>query len=232
MAYRIAGIDVDKKMVAVAIADVEIAEMRFERGRLARARIDSRAGGMARRARGRRSGDGIDGAVLASPSGTRWSGSGSRGNVRGPALHRAPGRCICAGAVERRAARPETGFPRCRTVGETVGRAGAQAQLCAGCRARRWRTVTRRKYQVTCNRVQLRIGSSVCSRKRTSRSPVWSRICSGPVGNGCCAPSRMAKRIPARVAALGSARLHATPDQFRCARGVCGCIPFTRTCSR
>ncbi len=32
MAYRIAGIDVHKKMVAVAIADVEIAETwRFER---------------------------------------------------------------------------------------------------------------------------------------------------------------------------------------------------------
>ena len=32
MAYRIAGIDVHKKMVAVAIADVEVAETwRFER---------------------------------------------------------------------------------------------------------------------------------------------------------------------------------------------------------
>jgi hypothetical protein len=39
---------------------------------------------------------------------------------------------------------------------------------------RLWRTVARRKYQSTCNRVQLQTGWSACSRRCTSNSRVLS----------------------------------------------------------
>ena len=52
MAYRIAGIDVHKKMVAVVIADVEVAEAVAIRTPADRHEPEptARAGGMARRA--------------------------------------------------------------------------------------------------------------------------------------------------------------------------------------
>ena len=86
---------------------------------------------------------------------------------------------------------------------------------------RLWRTVTRRKYQSRAIGCSSRTGWSVCSRKRTSRCRVWSRISSDPARDACCARSRVAKRIPAAVVALGSPRLHATPDQLRDALGAC-----------
>ena len=85
---------------------------------------------------------------------------------------------------------------------------------------RLWRTVTRRKYQVTCNRVQLRNRLECLLRKRTSRSRVWSRICSGPVGTHA-ARRRDGETVRRRSLRSAVARLHATPYQFRDALGVC-----------
>ena len=67
MPYRIAGIDVHKKMLAVVVADVEVeGDYHFERQKVGTSPGRSaRAGRLARRARGRRSRDGIDRAVLA-----------------------------------------------------------------------------------------------------------------------------------------------------------------------
>ena len=42
---------------------------------------------------------------------------------------------------------------------------------------RLWRTVTRRKYQVTRNQVQLRTDWRVCWKRVILNCPVWSRIC-------------------------------------------------------
>jgi transposase len=86
---------------------------------------------------------------------------------------------------------------------------------------RLWRTVTRRKYQLTCNRVQLQ------NRLECLLEEMHLKISS--VVTDLLGPSarRMLRAVangdtdPATVAALGSARLHATLDQLRDAFGAC-----------
>src|SRR6266478_2739188 len=66
MSYRIAGIDVHKKMLAVVVSDVEIeSEYQFARRMFwQQPRTTAIAGGLAARARGRGSSHGIDGPIL------------------------------------------------------------------------------------------------------------------------------------------------------------------------
>ena len=66
MSYRIAGIDVQKKMLAVVVSDVEVeSEYQFERRMFGSNPEQLRSlADMAARARGRRSRYGIDGAIL------------------------------------------------------------------------------------------------------------------------------------------------------------------------
>src|SRR5215471_17939938 len=66
MSYRIAGIDVHKKILAVVVSDVEVdGEYEFERRLFGSNPEQLRSTHrMAARTRSRRSGDGIDGAVL------------------------------------------------------------------------------------------------------------------------------------------------------------------------
>jgi transposase len=86
---------------------------------------------------------------------------------------------------------------------------------------RLWRTVTRRKYQLTSNRVQLRnrleclleeahlkVSSLVSDLLGLSSRRMLRAVASGETD-------------PDTVVALGSPRLHATPDQFRDALGAC-----------
>src|SRR6516225_2576798 len=59
-----------------------------------------------------------------------------------------------AGAVESRSVRAEEGFPRCRTISQAFGCSGAQIELRTDVEQRLWRTIMRRKHQLTRNRVQ------------------------------------------------------------------------------
>src|SRR6516164_9393620 len=95
----------------------------------------SLAGGLARRARGRGSGYGINGTILA-------TGVGSIGKVL-EANTREAGRskpevgkaASGAGAIQSRAAGTQERFPRCWTPGEATGGPGIDSELCARCRA-------------------------------------------------------------------------------------------------
>ena len=86
---------------------------------------------------------------------------------------------------------------------------------------RLWRTVTRRKYQLTCNRVQLqnrleclleeahiKVSSLVSDLLGSSARRMLRAVASGETD-------------PGAVVALGSPRLHATPEQLRDALGAC-----------
>src|ERR1700736_3274594 len=90
---------------------------------------------MAARARGRESGDGIDGAILETGLGSTGTvletDAPERGQRRPDVGNAASG----AGAIEPRAAGAQEGFPRCRTSGEATGGTRADPKLCAGCRA-------------------------------------------------------------------------------------------------
>ena len=87
MSYRIAGIDVHKKMLAVVVSDVEVeGEYKFERRMFGSNPEQLRSlADMAARARGRGSSDGIDGAILE-------TGVGSAGTVLETATPEAGGR--------------------------------------------------------------------------------------------------------------------------------------------
>jgi hypothetical protein len=68
MPYRIAGIDVHKKVLAVVVSDVEVeSEFQFERPNVwQQPRTATSVGYVAARARDGRSGHGIDGPILIS----------------------------------------------------------------------------------------------------------------------------------------------------------------------
>ena len=86
---------------------------------------------------------------------------------------------------------------------------------------RLWRTVTRRKYQVTCNRVQLQ------NRLECLLEEMHIKVSSLVADLLGASARRMLRAVatgetePATVAALGSPRLRATPDQLRDALGPC-----------
>ena len=137
MPYRIAGVDVHKKMLAVAL---RMWRSRgngvFERRQFGTS--PSKVRGMAEWFVERE----VEEVVMESTAQywrpvwealerhwqpTRRARADGRADVR-----RAASR---AGAVEPGTTRPEARFSRCRTVGETIGRGRAHPELCAGCDA-------------------------------------------------------------------------------------------------
>jgi hypothetical protein len=65
MSYRIAGIDIHKKILAVVVSDVEVDGKPVHATNVwQQPRTTAIAGGMASRARGRRGSHGIDGPIL------------------------------------------------------------------------------------------------------------------------------------------------------------------------
>lgn len=86
---------------------------------------------------------------------------------------------------------------------------------------RLWRTVTRRKFQLTCNRVQLR------NRLEGLLEEMHVKVSSLVSDLLGLSARRMLRAVgdgatdPVAVAALGSSKLRATPDQLRDALGAC-----------
>src|ERR1700732_587860 len=107
MSYRIAGIDVHKKMLAVVVSDVEIdGEYQFERRK-----FSSNPEQLAARARGRRSRHGIDGPILE-------TSVGSAGKVLETDMREASRRkaevwnpAFGAGTIQSWTTRTQEGFP-------------------------------------------------------------------------------------------------------------------------
>src|SRR5438876_9949479 len=137
MPYRIAGIDVHKKILAVVVSDVEIeSEYQFE-GRMFGSnpeQLRSLAAWLAR-ARGRRSSHGIDGSILETSVGSAGkvleADTREARRCKAEVRNFAPG----AGGVQSRTTGTQEGFPRCRTPGEAAGVPGIDSELCARCRA-------------------------------------------------------------------------------------------------
>jgi transposase len=86
---------------------------------------------------------------------------------------------------------------------------------------RLWRTVTRRKYQLTSNRVQLRNRLECLLEEAHIKVSSLVSDLLGPSGRRMLRAIANGETDPATVAALGSPRLHATPDQLRDALGIC-----------
>jgi transposase len=223
MPYRIAGIDVHKKMLAVAVADVEVeGEWRFERRQFGTSPSQLRvlAEWFAECA--------VEEVVMESTAQywrpvwdtleRQWQPTRRAGGAAGPmsgALHLAQ-----AQSNSGRRGRKQD-FPDAERLVKRLVAHELTLSFVPDVTQRLWRTVTRRKYQLTCNRVQLqnrleclleeahiKVSSLVSDLLGLSARRMLRAVASGETD-------------PAAVAALGSARLHATPDQLRDALGAC-----------
>ena len=156
MRYQIAGIDVHKKMLAVVVANGEVeGDYQFER----REGGDepwrtARAGRLARRARSRGSRDGIDRAVLAARVGGAGAALAAERRTRDGASPLS-GTLTLPSAVESWGGWSEAGFPDAERLVKRLVAQELTLSFVPDAEQRLWRTVMRRKYQITRNRVQL-----------------------------------------------------------------------------
>jgi transposase len=79
---------------------------------------------------------------------------------------------------------------------------------------RLWRTVTRRKYQLTCNRVQLQNRLECLLEEAHIKLSILVSDLLGPSARQMLQAVADGATNPATVAALGSQRLHATPERL------------------
>ena len=86
---------------------------------------------------------------------------------------------------------------------------------------RLWRTVTRRKHQLTCTRVQLQNRLECLLEEAHIKVSSFVSDLLGQSARRMLRALASGETDPAAVAALGSPRLHATPDQLRDALGAC-----------
>ena len=223
MSYRIAGIDVHKKMLAVVVADVEIeGEFRFERQKVGTspAQLRSLAAWLAERE--------VEEVVMEStaqywrpvwdalerywqPIRRTQAGAGSMSGT----LH-------LAQAQSNRGARGrKRDFPDAERLVKRLVAQELTLSFVPDAEQRLWRTVMRRKLQVTRNRVQLqnrleclleeahiKVSSLVSDLLGASARRMLQALADGETN-------------PATLAGLASRRLHATPDQLCDALGAC-----------
>jgi transposase len=223
MPYRIAGIDVHKKMLAVAVADVEVeGDVHFERLKVGTRPVQLRA--LAEWLVERE----VEEVVMESTA-QYWRPVWDalerywRPKRRArPAANPVSGTLHLAQAQSNRGAGGrKRDFPDAERLVKRLVAQELTLSFVPDAEQRLWRTVMRRKYQITRSRVQLhnrlealleeahiKISSVVSDLLGTS-----ARRMLHAVGDG--------ERDPAALAALADQRLRATPDQLRDAFGAC-----------
>jgi transposase len=216
MAYRVAGIDVHKKMLAVVVADVETEEYRFERRR-----YGSNPGDLRRMSEWLVEQQ-VEEVVMESTA-QYWQ------PVWG-ALERywKPGACAKSAALHLAQAQSNRGrrgrkkdFPDAERL---VKRLMAQELILSfvpDAEQRLWRTVTRRKYQLIRNRVQLRNRmESLLEEAHLKLSSLVSDLL-GVSARRMLVALAEGETDPVALAALADQRLRATPTQLSDALGAC-----------
>ena len=223
MAYRIAGIDVHKKMLAVVVADVAVeGAYQFERRRVGSSPADLRAlaAWLAERE--------VEEVVMESTAQywrpvwealeRTWQPHRRQREGAGPMS----GTLHLAQAQSNRGARGrKKDFPDAERLVKRLVAQELTLSFVPDAEQRLWRTVMRRKFQVTRNRVQLqnrleclleeahiKLSSLVTDLLGASARRMLQALADGETN-------------PATIASLGSRRLHATVDQFTDAVGAC-----------
>ncbi len=135
MAYRIAGIDVHKRMLAVVVSDVEVdGEYQFERRMFGSnpEQLRSLAAWLLEQE--------VEEVVMESTA-QYWKPVWEALARYWKPLHqkregtgRMSGTLHLAGAIEPRAPGPQEGFSRCRTSGQAAGSPGTAPEFCSRCR--------------------------------------------------------------------------------------------------
>jgi transposase len=223
MPYRIAGIDVHKKMLAVVVADVDVAgEWCFEHRQCGTSpsQLQALAEWLTERD--------VDEVVMESTAQywrpvwdaleRQWQptrrGRAEAGPMSG-ALHLAQAQSN-HGPRGRKKDFPDAERLVKRRVAHEL-----TLSFVPDVTQRLWRTVTRRKYQTTCNRVPLRNRLECLLEEAHIKVSSLVSDLLGLSGQRMLRAVAAGEADPATVAALGSPRLHATPDQLRDALGAC-----------
>jgi transposase len=224
MPYRIAGIDVHKKMLAIAVADVEVeGDVHFERLKVGTSPVQLRAlaDWLVERE--------VEEVVMESTAQywrpvwealeRYWS---PKRRTRADASPLSGTLHLAQAQSNRAAGGRKRDFPDAERLVKRLVAQELTLSFVPDAEQRLWRTVMRRKYQITRNRVQLhnrleslleeahiKISSVVSDLLGTS-----ARRMLHAVGDG--------ETDPSTLAALADSRLRATPDQLRDAFGACG----------
>jgi transposase len=222
MTCRIAGIDVHKKMLAVVLADVEgEGEYQFERRQFGTTPDHLRLLSdwfVAQE---------VEEVVMESTAQywkpvwgaleQYWKPTCQKREGAGP-IRIAASR---TGAIQSRAAGAEEGFPRCGTTGEAVRGPRADLELCARSRTATLGTVMRRKYQLTCDRVQLQNRlESLLEETHIKLSSLVSDLL-GLSARRMLQALADGETNPTSLAALADKKLPATPAQLCDALSAC-----------
>jgi transposase len=223
MAYRIAGIDVHKKMLAVAVSDVEVdGEYAFERRKVGTSpdQLRSLAAWLVERE--------VEEVVMESTAQywrpvwealeRYWQPLRQQRKDAAPMA----GRLHLAQAQSNRGPRGrKRDFPDAERL---VKRLVAQELILSfvpDAEQRLWRTVMRRKDQVTRNKVRLQNRlESLLEEAHIKLSSFVSDLL-GVSARRMLQALAEGETDPAALAGLGSRRLHATPDQLKDALGAC-----------
>jgi transposase len=223
MAYRVAGIDVHKRMLAVVVADVAVeTEYVFERRLVGTTpdQLRALAAWLIECA--------VEEVVMESTA-QYWRPVWDALERDWQSVRRRrPGAVPTAGALHLAQAQSNHGprgrkkdFPDAERLVKRLVAHALTLSFVPDVTQRLWRTVTRRKFQLTCNRVQLR------NRLECLLEDMHVKVSSLVSDLLGLSARRMLRAVgagatdPATVAALGSPRLQATSDQLRDALGAC-----------
>jgi transposase len=223
MSYRIAGIDVHKKMLAVVVADVAVeGEYQFERRRVGTspAQLRSLAEWLAERE--------VEEAVMESTAQYWRPVWEALERYWQPIRRQREDASPMSGTLHLAQAQSNQGprgrkrdFPDAERLVKRLVAQELTLSFVPDAEQRLWRTVMRRKYQVTRNRVQLqnrleclleeahiKVSSLVSDLLGVSARRMLQALADGETD-------------AATLAGLGSRRLHASPDQLCDALGAC-----------
>jgi transposase len=223
MAYRIAGIDVHKKMVAVVIADVEVVgAWCFECRQIGTSpsQLRALAAWLVERE--------VDEVVMESTAQywrPVWEALERGWQPRARQKAGAPAR---AGALHLAQAQSNEGprgrkrdFPDAERLVKRLVAQELTLSFVPDVTQRLWRTVARRKYQATCTRVQLQNRLECLLEEMHIKLSSLVADLIGPSARRMLRAVATGDTDPGAIADLGSRRLHATPDQLRDALGAC-----------
>ena len=223
MAYRIAGVDVHKRMLAVVVADVAVAdEYQFERRMVGTtpAQLRALADWLVERE--------VEEVVMESTAQywrpvwealeRQWQPQRRRREGAGPVS----GTLHLAQAQSNQGPRGrKKDFPDAERLVKRLVAQELTLSFVPEALQRLWRTVTRRKYQVTCNRVQLQNRLECLLEEAHIKVSSLVSDLLGPSARRMLRAVADGATDPAAVVALASQRLRATPEQLCDALGAC-----------
>jgi transposase len=223
MAYRIAGIDVHKRMLAVVVADVDVdGDYHFERRTIGTSpdQLRGLAGWLVDHE--------VDEVVMESTAQywrpvwetleQQWS---PPRRTRADAPARAGMLHLAQAQSNRGAAGRKKDFPDAERLVKRLVAQELTLSFVPDAEQRLWRTVMRRKHQLTCNRVQFQNRlEALLEEAHIKLSSLVSDLL-GPSARRMLQAIADGATDPTMVAALANQRLRATPDALCDALGAC-----------